>query len=63
MNFKNWFKVEKNMTSCEELPTKCQTGKKKKGYSLHSEVDWNGKQTVRGSLRRCTYFEICYQIA
>ena len=37
--------------------------KKKKGYSLHSEVDWNVKETVRGILRRCTYFEVCYQIA
>ena len=60
---KTSLKFKKNMTSCKELLTKCQTEKKKKGYSLHSEVDWNVKETVRGILRRCTYFEVCYQIA
>lgn len=37
--------------------------KKRKGYSLHSELDWNLKETVMNNLRRCTYFEVCYQIA
>lgn len=33
------------------------------GYFLDSEVDWNLKETIISSLRKCTYFEVCYQIA
>ena len=45
------------------ITNKIPDREKKKGYSLHSKVDWNVKETVRGILRRCTYFEVCYQIA
>lgn len=50
------------MTSCRKLPTKHHIGKKKVIF-LHLEIDWNLKETVMSSLKKCTYFEVCYQIA
>lgn len=52
MNFKNWFKVEKNMTSCEELPTKCQTGKKKKRlfFTFRGWLEW--KRNCEGKFKK-----------
>lgn len=62
MNFKNLFKLKK-CGIMQRITNKMPDRKKKKGHSLHLEVDWNLKETVINSLRRCTYFEVCYQIA
>lgn len=53
-NFKNLLNVEKIWHHARNY--------QQNGYSLHSGVVQNIKETV-SSLRRCTYFELCYKIA